>query len=102
MLFEDVIQELSTGPIHDAEYLLETIWAAVVRVRNLVPRAPMGIELPEEVESHLAPDTLLVSLQMRQVGLVHGHDVVEAVEVLGLDLSGMTGEGHAMGGCTPD
>jgi hypothetical protein len=99
MLFEDVIQELSAGPIHHVKDLLETIRAPVVRVRNLGPRAPLGIEFPEEVKSRLASDTLEVSLQMGQVGLVHGHDVVEAVEVLGLDLPGMTGEGHVVSGC---
>ena len=43
-----MIQELSAGPIHHVVDLLETIRAAVVRVRNLVARAPLGIEFPEK------------------------------------------------------
>jgi hypothetical protein len=102
MLFQNMIQEFSTGPIHHVVDLFETIRAAVVWVRNLGSGTALGIELSEEIKGGITPNDFPVLLEMGEVGLVHGHDIVEPSEVLGLDLPCVTGEGDAMGGRAPD
>jgi hypothetical protein len=95
VLFEDVVQEFSTGPVHDLEYLLEPVGATVVGIRHLSARSALGIKFPEEVESRLTPDALPETLEVGEVGLVHGNDIVEATEVFRLNLPGVAAEGHS-------
>jgi len=101
VLFQDVIQQFPARAVNHLVDLFESVWPAVIGVRDFGSRPAFRIELTEEVKSGLASNTFSESVQMREVRLVHGHDIVEPRKVLGLNLPCVTGEGDTLGGRTP-
>jgi hypothetical protein len=87
MLLEDVIQQGPAGPVYHLVHILESIGAPIVGIGHLGTGPPLRVELPQEVEGGFSPYTRSIVLEIRKIGSVHGHHVIEAPKILRLDLS---------------
>jgi hypothetical protein len=102
LFLKDMTQKASTGTLHHAVDVLKTASPAVIGIGHLGAGASLGIELSQEVQRCISSEAVPETLDVLQVGPIHGHDVVEFPEILALKLLGRPGEGNPVAGRRPN